>query len=244
MRRDFLRRHQDIPPSRFVTITNGYDEADFVNVKPAPLPVFEILYAGNISAGSRNPAPLLEAVRIALQRGWLEPDNLRITFLGAGPYGRDARFEADVSRNGLRDHVDVTVERIAYSRALDRMAGADVLVALAEPSGHVPEFDAESHWAEVQVPAKTYEIFRLGRPLLALVSRGALAELLASTGLGLAVSPRDPEAVAGALRQLYTARHAAPVGLVPAGVRRYSREHLTGVLAAELDAIATQAAAS
>jgi glycosyltransferase involved in cell wall biosynthesis len=238
MRRDFLRRYPEIAPARFVTITNGYDEADFARLRPEPLPRFEILYAGNISAGSRNPAPLLEAVRLAADRGWLDPADLRVTFLGAGPYGRDPSFERDVRRTGLREQVDVVVERIPYSKALDRMAGADLLVALAEPSGHLPEFEAERHWAETQVPAKTYEILRLGRPLLALVSRGALAELIESTGCGEAVSPREPEAIAAALRRYYASGRKAPAETLPAVVRSYSREHLTSLLAAELDAVA------
>ena len=47
----------------------------------------------------------------------------------------------------------------------------------------------------IQIPGKTYEYLRAGRPILALTPEGALANLLRRIGGGLVVSPSDTAGV-------------------------------------------------
>ncbi len=239
MREWFLHRYPALSPERLVTITNGYDEEDMSGTAPAPGGRFEILYPGMISVGNRNPEPLLAGVRLALDENRLRADDLRLTFLGAGTYAADERFQNQLDHYGLRRITEVVPARIPYREALNRMAGAGVLVVLSEPVGESERSRAERRWSELQVPAKVYEYLRIGRPLLALVSGGAVADLLAETGLGRSVSPADVRGVARALGDLYVRRAAvgragAPI---PPEIARYSRRHLSEILARELDAL-------
>lgn len=239
MRRFFLSRYPALPPAKFVTITNGYDEPDFVSVTPEPIAKFEIFYSGVISGGNRNPRCVLAGVRWALDRGWLAGHDLQITFLGCGAYGGSAEFKRDVEHYRLQDQV-VTVEaRIPYAQAVNRAAGAAVLLVLSEPLGEGPEVEAERRWSHQQVPAKVYEYLRLGKPMLALVSGGAVAELLEQVQAGKPVAPDDIEGIAAALRDYYQQRGLTAAGpaQLPDRVKSYSRESLSARLATELDGL-------
>ncbi len=236
MRRWFLERYPNLPPTRFVTIPNGYDEADFHGIKPVVRKGFDILYPGMISAGNRNPRPLLDGLRLALERGWLPRAGVRLTFLGAGAYGETRAFREAIAERGLTGLCEVTVQRVPYGQAVARMAGADLLVVLGEPLGESTATRAARRWSHLQVPAKVYEYLRLGRPLLALVSGGAVAELLQETGAGRPVAPTDVEGIAAALRAAYAERRTPGTpDAAPARVARYSRERLSATLAELLE---------
>ena len=234
MRRFFLERYPQCDPAKFVTITNGYDEPDFAQIEPLREDKFHIIYPGVISTGNRHPRPLLAGVRLALDRGWLSADDLKITFLGCGEWAESAEFKQALQQYGLSAQVDCVVKRIPYAEALRRLAGADVLTVLSEMATAGTE--AEQAWTRLQVPAKVYEYLRIGNPMLALVSEGAVKEVLAETGGGAPVSPDDTEGIAAALQTLYARRHASRAAQdVPVSIRNYSREQLTAQLAAELN---------
>jgi len=240
MRRMFLARYPDVSPEKFVTITNGYDEPDFVGLVPRRREKFQIIYPGIIDGGSRDPAPLLAGIALALERGWLRRDDLLINFLGCGSYGEHQRFRSDVKRYGLSDLIEIQVPRIPYRQALEQLAGGDLLVALCEPLGDGPEIEAIRQWSLLQVPVKVYEYLRLGRPMLALVSAGAIPELLERTGGGSVVPPSDVNGIAEALKRSYAERNrpAAAASSVNQDIARYSRANLAKLLVAELNRIA------
>lgn len=237
MRRSFLQRYPELPPDRFVTITNGYDESDFSGLIPESLPEFEILYLGMIAAGNRNPSPLLKAIEFALEQEWLNRENLRLTFLGSGSYGSDRCFLAEVKSRRLSEIVTVVTERIPYRKALARMVGADVLAVLSEPIGKGRSAVVERRWSHLQVPAKVYEYLRVQKPILALVSGGAVAELLETTGGGIPVAPDDFQQIARVLKGLYEQRGTqfTTRSSVPEVVMQYRRERLGQVFSAVLD---------
>lgn len=243
MRRFFLARYPLLSAGKFITITNGYDEPDFIRTSPKPITKFEILYSGVISGGNRNPSCLLAGVRFALDRGWLPEDDVQITFLGCGPYGSSTEFRRDVAHYQLQGQV-VTVEaRIPYAQAVNRAAGASVLLVLSEPLGEGGGVEAERRWSHLQVPAKVYEYLRLGKPMLALVSGGAVAELLEQVQGGKPVAPTDIEGIAAALRYYYQQRGSLPAepDHVSDQIKSYSRESLTAKLADVLDGLSDHA---
>jgi glycosyltransferase involved in cell wall biosynthesis len=195
------------------------------------------LHPGLIDTENRDPVPLLRGIRRALDKGWLDENDLLITFLGTGVYGDSERFKEDVASLSLEPFVQVTVDRVPYRQALARMAGADVLIVLSE---NLSDVGAQVQaWTAMQVPAKLYEYLRLGRPLLALVSEGAVKELLETTRTGAATPPRDTEGVALALKRLYAERLPIRSSLPPANssISSYSRESLSAALAEQLHAL-------
>lgn len=241
MHRFFVKRYSEVPESRFVTITNGYDEGDLSRIVPEPASKFHILYPGTIDGENRNPRSLFAGLRRALDKGWLKAEDLIVTFLGCGSYAESAQFKADLGKHRLEPHVHIVKDRVPYREALAKMAGADVVVVLSEHLGGSDQGSQIQEWTTMQVPAKVYEYMRLGRPMLALVSGGAVQDLLELTGAGSPISPDDSDAIGLALKRFYDKRASAPhsLGVPTAKVARFSREHLTSLLASELDTLST-----
>lgn len=239
MREYYLSRYPDVSADKFVTITNGYDEIDFANLTPISAGKFHIIYPGMLSEGNRNPEPLLAAIRFALDKNWLSSNDLLLTFLGCGPYGKSRQFHALLEKYNLNSMTEAVVDRIPYREAIGKIAGADVLAVLSEPIGEGAQIEAVRRWSHLQVPAKVYEYLRIGRPILALVSGGAVFDLLRVTGGGVAIAPTHTEEIAVALRDYYANRNApAPATEnAPVPISCYARENLTTLLAAELDKI-------
>lgn len=234
MRSSFLERYPDLAEEKFITIPNGYDQKDLLRVIPEYKDKFEILYTGIIAPGNRNPRPLLAGVRYALDRGWLRRNDLLITFLGAGYYSKHPDFQHDLDRYQLRELTTVVYERIPYQKALNRMAGANVVTILSEPLGDDDKARAERAWSHLQVPAKVYECLGLGRPMLALVTDGAVRDLIEEVGAGEIADPTRPEVVASALKRIYDAHCTGRVEGRLEGFQTYSRQNQAKQLAQAL----------
>jgi hypothetical protein len=82
----------------------------------------------------------------------------------------------------------------------------------------------------VQIPGKTYEYLRAGRPILALTSEGAAARLLRTTGGAWVVDPADHAGIATALREVHRRWRAGEDGPLaePAAVAAFDRRRLAG----------------
>lgn len=240
LRRNFLARYPEVPPERFVVITNGYDERDFSDIDVAPSERFEIIYAGMLQKAHRNPESLLRAVRLALDRQWLSIDDLKLSFLGTDHWGASDEFQGRLAEFGLSAVTEVMAGRIPYRDALKRMAAASVLLVLLHGEGSGEELERNREWWGLTVPAKVYEYLRIGRPMLVLVDGGAVAELLQETGGGSPMQPHDIEGIALSLRESYANWKRDPRARrteVPAGVQTYSRENLAGRLADEIETL-------
>jgi len=242
MRRWFLDRYPDIFPGKFITIPNGYDETDLGQVEPAGIGKFEILYSGIITPGNRNPKPLFAGLRYAIDHGWIDMAEVQLSFLGAGAYGVSKAFIQDLETFQLQEIVTLTEHRVPYRQALQRTAGADVILVLSEPLGNDKHAKAERRWSHLQVPVKVYEGLGLGCQILALVSDGAVTDVLKETRSGLTVAPDDTEGIARALQTLYLQRreghHCSPQQDAEK-LGQYSRRRLAGRLAAVLAEITT-----
>jgi glycosyltransferase involved in cell wall biosynthesis len=77
---------------------------------------------------------------------------------------------------------------------LQYLAESDVLVVI-QPGTHL------------QVPVKLYEYMPFRKPILALAPAGALRTIIEDGGLGLVVTPDDPDAIEDAICHLYEHRH-------------------------------------
>ena len=224
LRSELIRRHSEAP-DRFTTIPNGYDESDFP--APSSLPArkgeyLTLLHAGSINPHFRDPAPLLQAIRAAHAKGWLDAERIRLRFLGGGPYADSAELKRAVAEAGLVDSVEF-VPRLSYAEALAAAAHADVLLLLQA-----------SDDTRGLVPAKLYEYLRMQKTVLALVLPGAASKVLEQTGGGVAVDPADLLRLSTQLADLYRRWEHGTLGERRADLgvlSRYERRKLTRELA-------------
>ncbi len=210
---------------KFVTLPNGYDREKFAALAAGWTPraaesPLRLVHTGAIYVG-RNPLPLLDAVRKL--RDGAAPRPWDVRFFGPAPEsGID--LAAETSARGLGDAVTFHGQ-VSYDRALREMVEADVLLLMDSPG------------RAIGVPAKVYEYIGAGRPILALGERGGdLERVLSESGVPHRIAPpTDVDAIADALASLVS---AATRG-VSVDPHRFSREAITGRLAALLDAAQT-----
>ncbi len=205
---------------RMVTLTNGFDPESFP--QPAETSASDgqvtLLHAGEVYAG-RDPRPLLDA--LAFLRSGNTPRPVRLCFLGQVT-GQSCDLAEEVKRRSLEGSVFVEPQA-PYADALARMASADVLLLLDSPG------------RQIGVPAKLYEYLGAGRPILALAEPDGDTDwaLRTSGVIHRTVAPTDGAGIAQALRELVG--QASSLALRHSGARRFTREHLAGVMAGILD---------
>lgn len=233
LREDFLARYPDLPATRFVTVPNGYDETDFADLPAPDREHFDIVYPGSINRSNRDPTPLLRAIGSLLRAGRLPPALTRITLLGCGPTGEQAWLRELLAAEGLSDLTQIVVERVPYRDSLQCLARAGLLVVLNEAAGETRE---DLAYARLMVPAKVYEYLRLGRPFLVLSGEGAIPQLLARTGGGVACAAADQARIQRHVAQAFDTWQAGSSSTTPGDcVRQFERRRLSERLAAELE---------
>jgi len=225
------RAYPEFPKGKFHTIPNGFDgrewedldaKPEWENLDAKPDPVesrkktkFTITYTGQLYQ-ARNPLPLFRALRQLIDAGDIDRERFQVELIGWCDLAEGRRV-ADIAEDcGLADCIHVRGPRNRLE-TLRSMSKANLLLLLAEG------------WT-VQIPGKTYEYMRAGRPILALTSKGALADLLRSTGGASVVDPHDVAGISAVVRETY--RHwkegRSLAGADPAVVAHFDRRVLAG----------------
>jgi glycosyltransferase involved in cell wall biosynthesis len=224
----FRRTYPRLPADKFFTVPNGYDNGEWEE-SPAEARreqesegKFLIAYTGKFYI-ERDPQPLFRALRTLINSGEIEREQVRVDLVGwcETSEGRSVREMA--VNLGLRECVNILGPR-SRQETIRRIRQADLLLLLAERF-------------VIQIPGKTYEYLRAGRPILALTSGGALANFLLRTGAGWVVDPKDDAGVLGAVRERYRQWKAGERGPVadPEIVAGFDRRKLAGRLAELFD---------
>jgi glycosyltransferase involved in cell wall biosynthesis len=224
------RLFQQICPSaaeRAVTLTNGYDPEVFP--EPNGTNHFDgtirLLHAGELYAG-RNPLPLLDALAALNKQPPFAGIRFRLEFLGR-VHLNGVDLSAEIQRRGLAGDV-VVRGQLPYQDSLQEMTNADTLVLFDGPG------------RKIGVPAKLYEYFGAGKPILALAERdGDTAQILRQSGLPQRIAaPTDAGQIAQALRDLASEIIAVDSLPIDTGrLRTFTRAHLAGRLAGILNQI-------
>jgi glycosyltransferase involved in cell wall biosynthesis len=224
--RDFAAKYPRVDASKVRHIPNGFDPQDFAHTAPVVNDRFTVVYTGSLY-GVRNPDGILRAAALLLARGRLDPDRVRLRFVG--------RFGDDVRAMFRRPEVAAVVEEVAYLPHADSVAqtlGAHVLLLLVD----------ETDGAEGIVPGKVFEYLGARRPVLAVAPEGAVARLVRETGAGDVVPPGDVDGIARALAARYEEWLATGTTRFPGSedaVARQSRRERTRDLAAVFDEVTT-----
>jgi glycosyltransferase involved in cell wall biosynthesis len=189
----YHERYPDVPVDRLCVIENGYDEETFAPLDEAPagrsplLPgTFTLLHSGVVYTSERDPTQFFQALRRMLDAGSLRPGELRVR-LRASAHEHELKPMIETYRLG--DVVELPPP-IPYRDALQEMLRANGLLVLQATN------------CNAQIPAKVYEYFRCGRPIIGLTDpAGDTAALLRSAGVQ-DIAPLDSvEQIAHLLRR-------------------------------------------
>jgi hypothetical protein len=195
---------------KVVTLTNGFDPPPPIASPPRTAGTLRMLHAGEIYAG-RDPLPLLDAM-VELKKAGLAS---RFDVIG-NVHLRTGDLATESAQRGLA--ADVAMRgQMPYQETLQEMARSDLLVLLDSPG------------RTIGVPAKLYEYFGTGRPILALAEPDSdTAQVLKESGICHRVAPpKDAGRIRQALAELAAAPEAKPDW---ERLRRFTREYLAAKL--------------
>jgi len=209
---------------KVVVLTNGFDPRGSNPRERGDAQVMRMLHAGEIYAG-RDPLPLFEALaRLNAESG----SRYQLEIMGRCESG-DVALPDLLRQRGWDDFVALQGQR-TYQETLDAMDAADILVLFDSPG------------RTIGVPAKLYEYFGAGRPILALAEPdGDVAAILRASGvLHRIASPRNRGEIERMLRELTQAIQASNDGANPAALQRFTRANIARTLAMRFDTLIGQ----
>ena len=220
---------------KFLAVPNGFDGEEWKDLEtergnPAQKAdrsngKFRIMYAGKLYV-QRSPLPLFRALRKMIDAGEIRSDQVQVDLVGWCETSEGRSIEDLITETRLNDCVKI-VGPLSRPNTLRQMMNSDLLLLLAEG------------WT-TQIPGKTYEYIKAGRPILALTSKGALANFIKRTKSGWAVDPAQDEAILTAVRESYRQWRSNEVTSVadPAVVAGYDRRLTTRRLCDLFDELA------
>jgi len=245
--------------SRTLSITNGFDAADFAGAPPPkPDGRFRIVHTGSLHAdlgyahrrrarlrrfvgGERVPVDILARSHVHLLAAleqWrrehpAEAASSVLVLAGKlGPLDREL-----VLRSAVADLVEMP-GYLSHAETVQQLRSADLLFL---PMHGLPRGER----ARI-VPGKTYEYLGARKPILAAVPDGDARDFVQQSGLGAVCEPDDVDAMARILRQRFLeAREGrAPVPAEPAFFAHFERRQLAIRLAETLESVSRASAAS
>lgn len=225
----YRERYPQLAAERWQIIANGYDEDTFRSF-PVARPMargaapITLLHAGILYPHERDPRAFFRAVAALKRKGTLVAGSVRIVFRATG---HDDVIAPMLTEVGIADVVELAPS-IPYEAALREMMQSDgLLVFQAANSNH-------------QIPAKTYEYMRTGRPIFAVTDpAGDTAGLLRSAGIDSIARIDDADDIETRLATFVQQLRAGTAGIaVPEVARQFSRRAQATVLSALLAEVA------
>lgn len=231
--RMYRERYPAIAPEKFHVVANGYDEESFVQAeamlaqaRSSPATTLTMLHSGVLYPSERDPRPLFAALAKLKKSGLVHSGNLRLVLRATGH---------DSLLAELRDNHDIAdivklAPTIPYRDALSEMLSVDALLLMqAANSNH-------------QIPAKVYEYFRAGKPILALTdTAGDTAKVLRAAGIDTIADIADAGDIEAKLPLFLGLLRA---GAAPVADRKAARQYSRESQAEGLANILTYAAGS
>lgn len=221
---EMAAKYPEIPRERFVTITNGFDRADYGH--PAAVSTgerFTVVYTGSFYYW--RPDAFLDALEAALRQCADLGADMRIVFAGEG----SESLTQQVRARGLEDTVHV-LGLVSYEQSVALQKAADVLLL----------FLGSGALLSTCYPAKVFEYVATGRPILALTTGGIAGDLVLEAGTGRAVAPDDASSIKQALLELHDEWRTGSLPTLrdPSFPEQFERRALTERLARMFDQIA------
>lgn len=214
MREQYMAEYKNEPPSKFVTITNGYDPEDFEHIRPMQFSDFTIVYTGKfaVGAGFRDPSAFFQAMKIVREKG------LSISFVHVGVM--EPKIEA-LARDAGVINLTEFVGAKPYDETLAYAKGANLLLVIGGGSKWEPT-------------TKVFDYIGCKRPILAMApSDGAIAKVVNKIPFARLIDSQNPAEIAAAIEEVYNGKIA--IADMQGLVSPYERGHLTEILASVLN---------
>jgi len=226
----YAERYPEVPASRWAVVENGYDEENFRDAergfaaqslgRPGQI---TLIHSGVLYPQERDPRPFFSALQALKKNSEINSGTLRVVLRATGS---DDMYRQMLDYYGISDLVELAPS-IGYRAALQEMLCADGLLLF------------QAAMCNHQIPAKLYEYFRAGRPILALTDPvGNTAETLRRAGAMDIVNIADELDIADGLRRFLAGLQGSTLqGVWTEVAELNSRRSRTAELAHLLDGV-------
>lgn len=182
-----MRKYPDEWRAKARVLPHGFEPALYGERQREADDTIVLRYLGNFY-GNRSPLPLFKALAILHRESPSLLERVRVELVGHVP----TRMFMNSAYKSLPAGLVQTVSTVPYRQSLRLMADADLLLVIDAPED-----------VSVFLPSKLVDYLGAGVPILGIVPPGASAKLISRMG-GEVANPRDPVAVAEALRMALT----------------------------------------
>jgi glycosyltransferase involved in cell wall biosynthesis len=190
LRGDFLVRYPKLPKSRFVVVTNGVDGTLPSSSLPRPRSSKVIcLHLGALyRPGLRRIDTFCQALVDLVRDGKLSLENFQVIFVGSESPASE-RIAQQIAPELIQNHCIEFLPRVTRRESDLLLESADVLLIFQ--GNH-----------RISLPSKFFDYLGTGKPMLAVVEKGALSDMVEKTGSGTWVAPGDPKTISQKLLEI------------------------------------------
>jgi glycosyltransferase involved in cell wall biosynthesis len=184
LREDFLVRYPKLPKSRFAVVTNGVDGTFPSSTLPRPRSSKVIcLHLGALYRPSlRRIDTFCQALVDLARDGKLRAENFQVIFVGSESPASELTAQR-IAPELIQNHCIEFRPRVTRRESDVLLECADILLIFQ--GNH-----------RISLPSKFFDYLGTGKPMLAIVEKGALSDMVEKTGSGAWVAPGDSKAIA------------------------------------------------
>ncbi len=225
VKEDLLSRNPRLRDERWKLLYNGFDPADFAQVRPKPKQdKTTIIYSGSLY-GNRNPEYLLRALEELKTEDPELLNKIRLLFVG--------RIGGPIIERMETSPVAGIIERVPYvthAESLSYLAGSNISLLIID--------DAPENAGILT--GKLFEYIGAGHPVLALAPEGNATDLIRENKLGIVAHPKRVDEIKKALINIVASCAASEAPPDPSLTHKFERRTLTGQLAKMMDELSEQ----
>lgn len=201
MKENFARRYPGWP-NKWITITNGFDFADFPAVSNSTTvstdSLLRIVHAGTLG-GERSPKEFLKALgQLLREKPQLLPE-LQVVFVGQNSVFEDGSKIEDYIKEYACGAAVKIAGYVSRAESLDYIQKADVLLMIV---GRVPKEGAFVYG----ISGKIYDYAASGKPVFTISEPGSTADMAQRLNLGPVVHPDETQQIKATLVAFCEAR--------------------------------------
>lgn len=221
VKEDLLSRQPELDDARWRLLLNGFDAADFADVKLKTKPdKLTITYLGSLY-GSRNPDSLLQAVELLQESGDASVNKITFRFVG--------RISAPIIERIKSSPAAAMFELVPYvphEESVSYLLASDVLLLIID----------DTPASRGILTGKLFEYIGAGKPILALAPDGEAASLILQHKLGWVAPPNDVQKIKQTLLTITEAGTDSGGNQLNEAMRKqFERKEQTRQLAAIMD---------
>ncbi len=210
--------------NKFLTITNGFDESDFLEVEnhfSINEPKIIISHAGTLYL-NRDPEPFFRVLSNLIKEGKINKQDIEVHLIGDYSYYKGASLEGVINHYDLSPVVQL-LGVMPFDRTLERLMNSDALLLFAQGQ---PD----------QIPGKVFEYLKINKPIFAITEEGETKRILEKFENAFIADSRNTNDIAEKFLEMLRAIKNGKKYLGSAEkIRKYNRRNLTEMLARCLD---------